>query len=337
MFHISWTGSVSDIDEDSQPEDDVLHLQQTGIKPLVRSPDLPDLTLRYDPEKFDQERDTALDHATFPLPQDVNDELDLPPRHRWRNLGDIRPVLELVYTEHSSNFRLDTYGLRDRYLSNRIVEVPVFEPGAILRAIATAWAEYALGEHMNVYLVTPQPPNTPPAMVALIIEFPTANWDYLISRAVLIDSFVDNTPTKRQAEYVDNLGPARSVALATGYRPRCRPTGVDLCVVTDRGTSLQLHEELQSNHGDYKILAVTSFEQLNAQLLWNFPSARAYVSDFQWRSNHFDQNLFTLFIYSAAGETRVAPFHFERDTTNFMEVQFIWQQVLTALQPHGAK
>eukprot|EP00434_Breviolum_minutum_P045401 symbB.v1.2.040693.t1/scaffold7446.1/size11214/1 len=98
MFHISWTGSVSDIDEDSQPEDDVLHLQQTGIKPLVRSPDLPDLTLRYDPEKFDQERDTALDHATFPLPQDVNDELDLPPRHRWRNLGDIRPVLELVYT-----------------------------------------------------------------------------------------------------------------------------------------------------------------------------------------------------------------------------------------------
>ena len=137
-------------------------------------------------------------------------------------------------------------------------------------------------------------------MVALVIEFPTANWDYLISRAVLIDSFVDNMPTKRQAEYVDNLGPARSVALATGYRPRCRPTGVDLCVVTDRSTSLQLHEELQSNHGDYKILAVTSFEQLNAQLLWNCPSARAYVSDFQWRSNHFDQNLFTLFIYSAA-------------------------------------
>ena len=143
MFYISWIGPASEIDEESQPEDDVLHLQQTGIKPLARSPDLPDLKFRYDPERFDQERDTALDHATYPLPQDVNDELDLPPRHRWRNLGDIRPVLETVYSEHPSNFRLDTYGLRDRYLSNRIVEVPVFEPGAILRAIAAAWAEYA--------------------------------------------------------------------------------------------------------------------------------------------------------------------------------------------------
>lgn len=335
-FRISWNGFRFDPGDHVNDENDVIHLQQTGMKAFVRPPGIPDLHFRYDPDKFDQEHDTVIDQATYPLPQDANDELDLPPRHRWRNLGDIWPQIETVHSEHIDTFRLDTYGLRDRYLSNRIVEVHVFEPGAILRAIASTWAEYALGEHMNVYLVTPQPPNTPPAMVALIIEFPTVNWDMMISRAVLIDSFVDNTPTKRQAEYVDNLGPARSVALATGYRPRCRPTGIDLCLISDRGTVLQLHEDMQSHHGDYKILLVESFERLNAQVLWNFPSARAHVSDFQWRSNHFDQNLFTLFIYPAAGETRVAPTHIERDTTNFMEVNYVWQHVLEAVQPYGA-
>lgn len=206
--------------------------------------------------------------------------------------------------------------------------------GTIMRSIAATWADYALQEHMNVYHVLPQPVS-PPATIIFIIEFPTQEWDFMISRAVLIDSFVDNVPAGRQAEYIDAQGPARGVALATGYRPRCRPSGVDHCLVGSRGTSYLLHEEIWADHGDYKLFYLESFETLNSHVLVNFPSARAFATDFRWRSNHYNQPGFTLHVYSAAGHDRIAPVRIERDTTNFLDVNYLWQQILEATRNVG--
>lgn len=330
-FQFSW----EHLDSDEDVMHDEVHLQQTGISTIVQAPKVPDVVFRYDPDEFDQERDTVLDEATYPIPETPNDELDLPPRHRWRNYQALRTAIQTVRATHPDVFRLDTYGLRNRYISNRIIEVFSTDMGTIMRSIATTWAEYALGEHMNVYFVSPQPADTPPATITLVIEFPTQEWDFMVSRAVLIDSFVDNIPAGRQAEYIDAQSPARGVALATGYRPRCRPSGVDYCYVTSRGSSFLLHEEIWANHGDYKLFHLDSFEIINAQVLVNFPSGRAFATDFRWRSNHYNQQGFTLHIYSIAGQDRAAPIHLERDITNFLDINFLWQQVLEATSHIG--
>ena len=330
-FQFSW----EHLDSDEDVMHDEVHLQQTGISTIVQAPKVPDVVFRYDPDEFDQERDTVLDEATYPIPETPNDELDLPPRHRWRNYQALWTAIQTVRATHPDVFRLDTYGLRNRYISNRIIEVFSTDMGTIMRSIATTWAEYALGEHMNVYFVSPQPADTPPATITLVIEFPTQEWDFMVSRAVLIDSFVDNIPAGRQAEYIDAQGPARGVALATGYRPRCRPSGVDYCYVTSRGSSFLLHEEIWANHGDYKLFHLDSFEIINAQVLVNFPSGRAFATDFRWRSNHYNQQGFTLHIHSIAGQDRAAPIHLERDITNFLDINFLWQQVLEATSHIG--
>ena len=203
----------------------------------------------------------------YPIPETPNDELDLPPRHRWRNYQAAQTAIQTISAAHPEVFRLDTYGLRNRYISNRLIEAHSQDMGTIMRSIAATWADYALQEHMNVYHVPPQPVS-PPATITLIIEFPTQEWDFMISRAVLIDSFVDNVPAGRQAEYIDAQGPARGVALATGYRPRCRPSGVDHCLVGSRGNSYLLHEEIWADHGDYTSYSTWNLLRRSIRMFW---------------------------------------------------------------------
>ena len=315
---------------------DVTSLQQTAIyRQILKVPEIPKLHIRYDPEEFDQERDTVLDAATYPLPEDANDEVALPPRHRWRNHQEVMPVLEAATVAFPTGIRLDTYGLHDRYISNRLIEVREFNPPDILRSIATTWAEYAFQAHMNVYYVAPQPDGTPPSTIVLVVEFPTGDVDLTRARAVLIDCEVDGTPSRRQAEYVDQITQAKDVARVIDQR-RCQPTGIDTCYVHSRANTLAMHEEMLSTHGDYKVLRVQTFERINSHLSRFFPSASVFAGDFRWRSNHYDRTHFTIFIYSIVGQDRIAPIHVERDISNFRDVHSIWVEVLAAGRQHGA-
>ena len=333
-FWITW--STYDMETTGEQEDAGLHLQQLSAHKTWTSAPGPGFKLRYDPDEFDQEHDTVIDNAIFPIPTDVNDEVLLPARHLWRNHHEVWPIVDLVRQEYRQQARLDTYGLRNHYLSNRIVHLTEGGPQDVMRAIAHVWYDYAMLEHLNVYLVTPQPPDTGPGTVALIAEFPTTEWDYIRTRAVLIDTIEDGTPVDRRAEYITHRGRARQVVVAASIGNRCWPNGIDDCAIFTRNQLHSIDEVLDVGHGDYITINVVSFVHRYASILGNFPSAGDYARDFMWRSGHYNQNLFTLFIYGIQGQQRFAPITLERDTTTFRSVDTLWYDVHRIWEPFGA-
>ena len=329
-FWITWTMYLE------EENDEGISLQQVSVHQTWAQAPVPDYKVRYDPDAFDQEIDTVIDDAIFPLPRDVNEELDIPPRHLWRNYHEAWPIIEIARQEYTSTARLDTYGLRNQYLSNRIVHLREGGPQEIMRAIAMVWYDYAYDAHMNVYYISPQPPDTPPGTVSLIAEFPTHDWDYLVTRAVLIDSFEDGVPIDRIAAYVTHRGRAREVTTAAGIRNRCWPHGIDDCTIFTRNQLYGVGEIIDVGHGDYITANVVSFLHRHSAILGNFPEARDFARDFLWRSGHYSQNLFTLFIYGIYGQQRIAPITLERDTTTFRQVDVLWYEVLRLFTPFGA-
>ena len=327
---MSWHDAVDDGDSD------VLHLQQYSSSYQFGKANLPEISFRYDPSRFDQERDTVLDDAMYPLPEDANDELLLPPRHRWRNFAEAWPAIQTADAGHTGRARLDTYGLRNHFLSNRLIEVEEATPAAVLQIITTHWADYALGEHVNIFYVSPQPPSTPPQTVVLIVEFPTEEWDYLRARAVLIDTFEDGRPVDRRAEYLEANCPATEVTEATDTKNRCWPFGIDDCSVFSRNQLHSMYDDLVVGHGDYVTLNIVSFLRRFQHILLNFPAAREHVSDFLWRSRHYDRPLFTLYIYGVNGQMRIPPLHIERGVDSCRAVDTLWHEVLGASQQYGA-
>ncbi len=336
-FWIMWTPwTTEDIDEAVSLQQISVQISATRSTGLWAQAPVPEFKIRYDPDAFDQEIDTVIDDAIFPIPRDVNEELDLPPRHLWRNYHEAWPIIMLARQEYQQQARLDTYGLRNYYLSNRIVHLREGGPQEIMRTVAMVWYDYAFDAHLNIYYISPQPPDTPPGTVSLIVEFPTHEWDYLVTRAVLIDTFEDGVPIDRRAAYVRHRGRAREVTEAAGIASRCWPNGIDDCSIFTRNQLHSMTEAIDVGHGDYMTINVVSFLHRYSTILGNFPEARDFARDFMWRSGHYSQNLFTLFIYGIYGQRRIAPITLERDTTTFRAVDVLWYDVLRLFTPLGA-
>ena len=340
-FRIAWRQDDGRVWDPSahEEEDEAVNLQQYSSGYQLGKARIPGISFRFDPSRFNQERDTAIDDIMYPIPEDANDELLLPPRHRWRNFAEAWPAIQVADAGPNGRARLDTYGLRNHFLSNRLIEIEDTTPASVLQIITTHWADYAIGEHLNIFYVSPQPPTTPPQTVVLIVEFPTDEWDYLSARAALIDTFEDGSPVDRRAEYLEADCPATEVTEVTDTKTRCWPFGIDDCSVFCRNQLHSMYDDLVVGQGDYVTLNIVSFSRRYQSVLKNFPSAREHVSDFLWRSRHYDRPLFTLFVYGVNGQIRVPPLHIERDLESFRAVDTLWSEVFEvfeASQQHGA-
>ena len=313
-------------------EDEETCLQQ---KPAFHQA-IPQIKYRYDPDQFDPEQDTILDEVVYPIPQTIEEALDQPGRHLWGNYHEAWPVIATVRANFGGQSRLDTYGLRRIYLSNRIVEVRDDEPQDVLRAIATVWADYSVLAHMHVHYVTPQPPNNPPSTITLIVEFPTSEDDHVRVRPVLVDTIENGRYIDRRAGYLDRASPTAEVAELCQVRGRCVPYGVDDCTIFARNQLYSMYEDIIADYGDYITLHIVTFLRRFADVLPHFPAARELATDFLWRSEHYTQSLFTLFIYGIYGQQRLAPITIERDLNNFRAVDTLWQEVYQRWLPFGA-
>lgn len=82
--------------------------------------------------------------------------------------------MQAARASYSEGVRLDTYGIRNPFLSSRLVELREFTPTDVTRAIATVWADDSLEEHIPTSTMSfRKPPSSHrrvPTLV-LIVEF----------------------------------------------------------------------------------------------------------------------------------------------------------------------
>ena len=246
--------------------------------------------------------DSVLDTYYYPVPQNENDLLILPPTHRWAGGLASQVLVENLCREYPAQAQIDTYGLRTSHLGNRFTRTHGAAFDEIVPLVANLWREYSHQEHMRLHLVQPQPVDVPPYTIVVIVEFPTFDVDHTRARPILLDTFQDGPFIDRRTGYLDFRAPVRGVFHIPALNGVCWPRGRDDCTVYANERFLGHDDILHVTYGDYVALHHTTFRTRWASLLGRFPRAEEFVRDFMWRSDHFNRQDFWIHVHLATGQ-----------------------------------
>ena len=291
--------------------------------------------------RLDQEIDDFcdLDEYIYPYPYvtDENDLLDLPAQHLWLSQSHDLTLLRAMNVEHPTQVRLDTYGLHNEYVGNRVGHIAHIELANMLRVVSQLWAEYSLGSHMYVFRADPQPEGTPPNTMVLIVEFPMADRDHTFYRATLVDTKLDGRATDRLTTYVPREATVANVADAVNHDGSCWPQGLEECHVMAKLMQYSHQDRFGIRSGDYFIFTVYTFQSRFGLLGNVFQGAHQYARDFLWRSRHYGRQEFTILVHAATQHyERTEPRPLRRTIDDFRHAEELWQDAIQAWATHGA-
>ncbi len=218
---------VDDIDEGILTLWQQIAVPGKGVRPPVFAPIKTRLDDEPDPDICD------LDEYIYPYPfvQDENDILDMPPRHLWLSQLHDLTLLQSMNAQFPARVTLDTYGLHNEYVGNRVAQILNIELSNMIRVVSQLWAEFAIGSHMHIYRADPQPEGTPPNTLVLVVEFPLTGRDHTFWKAVLLDKKIDGRATDRIAVYIPRDATVSTVADAIEHDGSCWPQGLEECHV----------------------------------------------------------------------------------------------------------
>ena len=332
--------SVFEIDLATEDQDeDILSLWQSvaiqgqGVLPPIPAPFTARLDQEADPDICD------LDEYIYPypFPQDENDLLDMPPRHLWLSQLHDFALLQAINARHPARVALDTYGLHNEYVGNRVAQIVNIEMSNMIGTVSQLWAEFAIGSHMYVFRADPQPEGTPPNTLVLVVEFPLADRDHTYWRATLLDKKLDGRATDRIAAYIPRDATVADVAGAADYDGSCWPQGLEECHVMAKTVQYSHQDRIRTSSGDYIIFTVYSFQSRFGLLGNIFQDAHQYARDFLWRSRHYGRQEFNILIYAVTGHyQRTAPRPLRRTIDDFRHAEELWSDAVQLWATHGA-
>ena len=313
-------------------DDAALSLRQTSTSLVSRS-QLHD-AWRLHPK--DIQETCLLDEAVFDFPEDENDIFDLPAQHLWMNRDRSLAQLRLWSETSQDPIYLDTYGLHDSYIGNRMLRLSEWELQNIVRAVARLWYEYAAGSHFFIYQTDWQPANVPPRTLVILVVIPTPSWDHVFYKATLIDVVKDAQPTDRTAAYVPRTSYVTDIAQAVGEDQSCWPQGLDQCFANTKSQHLAIEDEFHVLAGDYITFIANSITARMALLQNSFPSAESFVRDALWRSRHYGIQEFTILLYIITpGQSRLEPRALIRTLETLQWVDELWDDAVGLWSTHG--
>jgi len=236
------------------------------------------LRTRIDPEDVVEE--SFVDDIYLPLPTDENEALERPPRHLWIGGERARTIFQTITQEHPERATLDTYGLRNIYIGNRYPRVQGTRYEELLQRVAELWDAYSRHHHMRVFVADPQPPDSPPESLVLVVEFPTFDQDHVRARPLLLDTIQDGTASDRRTGYGDMRSVVQDIFPLAGLDGLCWPRGIDECTLffNERFHGHEDHIEIQ--HGNYMTLHHTTFQLRYSMYIPRFPRAPQFAETF---------------------------------------------------------
>ena len=324
---------VDDIDEGILTLWQQIAVPGKGVRPPVFAPIKTRLDDEPDPDICD------LDEYIYPYPfvQDENDILDMPPRHLWLSQLHDLTLLQNMNAQFPARVTLDTYGLHDEYVGNRVGQILNIELSNMIRVVSQLWAEFAVGSHMHIYRANPQPEGTPPNTLVLVVEFPLMGRDHTFWKAALLDKKIDGRATDRIAVYIPRDATVATVAETIEHDGSCWPQGLEECHVHAGMTQYSYQDRIRISSGDYIIFTVYTFQSRFGLLGNIFPDSHQFARDFMWRSNHYGRQEFTILIYAVTGHyQRVAPRSVRRTIDDFRHVEELWSDAVQLWATHGA-
>ena len=313
-------------------DSDWASLQQLSIRVTV-PPYVAPQGLRLTPDDI---QDTCLlDEIVYDIPEDENDFMDLPPRHIWLNPIRSAAAIQMAIIQHHDRAKLDTYGLHDVYVGNRVTQVTHADPHGLMRLVAQLWAEYSIGSHMFVFEADPQPPDTPPATRVLLVEFPTPDRDHTYYRSVILDVFIDGAAEERRTAYLPGDCSVRDVAETLEKDGACWPQGLEDCYVLHKNAQYDSPDRFVVTSGNYMVFRMATFNARMTMLRHVFPDAQQYARDFLWRAHHYSRDDFTILVHATTG-MREDPRDILRTRQNFRYADELWQEAVDLWRTHGA-
>ena len=307
-----------------EQEEDLLSLWQSTVITTkgVLAPIFPSFTTRLDED--DDPDICVLDEYIYPYPypRDENELLDMPPRPLWLSQLNDLALLQTMQAQHPGRVTLDTYGLHDEYVGNRVAQIVQMELANMIRTVSQLWAEYAIGSHMYIFRADPQPEGTPPNTMVLVVEFPLRDRDHTYWRATLLDKKIDGRATDRIAAYIPHAASVAHVAEAADHENSCWPQGLEECHIIAKSVQYSHQDRVRTSSGDYIIFMVYSFQSRFGLLRNIFPDAHQYARDFLWRSRHYGRQEFTILVLAVTGHyQRTAPRPLRRTIDDFRHAE----------------
>ena len=307
----------------------MLSLQQTAI--WLPKPHL----FRFHPK--DIQETCLLDDAVHPIPEDENAILDLPPRHLWLNQRRSLVTLQSWVSQSEERVQVDTYGLHETYVGNRVLKVTQSDVSNLVQAVAALWYEYSAGSHMFVYEAVFQPADAPARTLVTVALFPTPSWDHTFYRAVLIDVVQNGRPVDRYAAYAPSVAMVADIAETYDSDHLCWPQGLDDCFAQSKLHHYDHHGEMEVEASYYIIFRSNAFSQRLALLHDLFPRAEQYARDFLWRSRQYGLQQFTIQIYAITQhQDRIGPRSLTRTLEDFRFADELWSDSVDLWSTHGA-
>ena len=322
--------SIQEVPFESFSDTDIVSMQQTSLgvplRPTVQG-------MRLTPEDI---QDTCLlDEVVYDIPEDENEFMDHPPRHIWMNPMQSAAAIQRLIEQHQDRSKLDTYGLHDVHVGNRVTHVYNSNPTELLIVVRNLWAEFAIGSHSFIFEVVHQPRDSPPGTLVLLIEFPIPDRDHTYYRSTLLDVVVDGRALERTAVYLPKTCTVSDVAETVGREETCWPRGIDDCYVTHRTGHHDTVDRLDVMSGDYAILHIATLNARMALLQNVFPDAHRYARDFLWRTNHYSRDDYTVRIH-ATTNLLCEPRDLIRTRQNFRYADELWQETVDLWRTEGA-
>ena len=314
-------------------DEDLTSFQQLSLSVTVQPYVFPQ-EIRLTPDDI---QDTCLlDEVVYDFPEDENDFVELPPRHIWLNPIRSAAAIQLAIHQHQDRAKLDSYGLREVYIGNRVTQVTHADPHGLLQIIVHLWAEYAIGSHMLIFEANPQPFNTPPATRVILVEFPAPGRDHTYYyRSVILDVFVDGDAEDRRTAYLPGDCSVRDVAETLEKEGACWPQGLDDCYVLHGNSQYDAPDRFVVTSGSYIVFRMTTFNERMTMLRHVFPDAQQYARDFLWRAHHYSRDEFTIVVHATTG-IRDEPREILRTRNNFRYADELWQEAVDLWRTNGA-
>lgn len=185
--------------------------------------------------------------------------------------------------------QLDTYGLLEYAIGQRIVTVQNFDHQNVERAVREAWREYAAQFDLRIHLVRPQPegPRTSTYKAVFIVEV----MDYFRLRQehqvpVLIDQCLQHENqvgviTTRAAAYILYATPVEYAYQAVRVGNSCAPRGLRPCQLLWRTQRWQPPQVFHPRMGDYVLIITGTITHYFADSGTIFHQARRFALETQ--------------------------------------------------------
>ena len=210
------------------------------------------------------------------------------PRMNYANNYQVEELVDRYGQMSMGPIVLETFGLYDGPIGNRITTTNDLTTTAIRRAIHAAWIDYTAQYDSRIITVHPQPSHVPPPVklffivqiVNLRLRLPGTWQPTLVDQQV--ESIAGATATTvRTAAYLNVPSNVEDVFTAARVGNSCLPNGIRPCAVIWRNRDWTYPSILQPIEGDYLIVTVDNLERYFSGTAGYFPGARRFALEGQ--------------------------------------------------------